>query len=250
MNRYVFVIPVYRHGATLEAVIDSLGEYRIPFIVVDDGNGEEDKKFIRDVKEKNPELILIERRKNGGKGRAVNDGVRKAHELGFTHAIQIDSDGQHDSTAVKTFIELSEKNPEALVCGYPVYDESVPASRLKARKIGNTWAHIVTLTNEIIDTFIGFRIYPVEPYFKLLKSHVLMDTHMGFDIDILVRLVWKNVPLVQSPVRVFYPKGGISNFRVFRDNVHISLSYTRLCCGMILRSPVLVYRAIKRRKSR
>lgn len=246
MNRFVFIVPVYRHGSTLESVIDSLAEYNCHVIVVDDGNDAVNKEFIEAAAKKFSNVILVERKKNGGKGRAVNDGIRKAHELGFTHAIQVDSDGQHDAKKVKLFMELSEKNPKAIICGYPEYDETVPPARLKARKIANTWAHIVTLSTQIKDALIGFRIYPVEPYFSLLKHHAIIDSHMGYDLEILIRLIWKNVPLVSSAVKVSYPKDGVSNFRVVRDNIHISLAYTRLCTGMILRFPVLLYRAIKR----
>lgn len=247
MNKFVFIVPVYRHGSTLESVIASLEEYRCPVIVVDDGNGEEDKKFIRAVIQKYSFAIPVVHEKNGGKGRAVNDGIRKAHELGFTHAIQVDSDGQHDVKKIGVFMELSEKNPGAIICAYPEYDETVPPARLKGRKIANTWAHIVTLSTEIKDALIGFRVYPVEPYYDLLKHHAIIDSHMGYDLEILIRLMWKNVPLVSSGVKVSYPKDGVSNFRVVRDNIHISLAYTRLCIGMILRFPVLLYRALKRR---
>ncbi|MCW1889979.1 hypothetical protein OK016_13955 [Vibrio chagasii] len=37
---------------------------------------------------------------NQGKGGAVKAGIKKAHELGFSHAIQIDADGQHDLEAL------------------------------------------------------------------------------------------------------------------------------------------------------
>ena len=92
MNRFAFIVPVYRHGSTLDYVVSSLLKFNCPIIVVDDGNGEDDKKFIRDVESKYSAVVVIWRKKNGGKGRAVNDGVKKAHELGITHVLQIDSD--------------------------------------------------------------------------------------------------------------------------------------------------------------
>lgn len=246
MNKFAFIVPVYRHGSTLDYVVSSLLKFNCPVIVVDDGNGEEDKKFILQVAEKYSCVVPVWRKKNGGKGRAVNDGVRKAFELGVTHVLQIDSDGQHDVNCVEHFLELSKKNPEAVICSYPEYDESAPKARLKARKFANLWVHIVTLSNEIKDCQIGFRVYPIAPYMELLKWYVMIDSHMGFDTEILVRLMWKGVSVVQSPVKVSYPKDGISNFRVFRDNVHISFAYTRLCIGMVFRSPILICRLIRK----
>ena len=68
---------------------------------------------------------------------------------------------------------------------------------------------------------------------------------MGYDTDILVHFSWKNVPIINEAVKVSYPKDGISNFRMFEDNIRIALTYTRLCVGMIIRLPVLLFRKIK-----
>ena len=113
---------------------------------------------------------------------------------------------------------------------------------------------------------IGFRIYPVAPYMKILNSRTYIDSRMGYDIDILVHYSWKNVPVISYPVKIHYPEDGISTFRLFRDNGHIALTYTRLCLGyvrdnirisgtyarlclgMFVRFPVLLVRKIKKGK--
>ena len=247
--KYGFVVPVYNHGSTLEGVVQKLSAHNFPVIVVDDGNDAENKAFISAVEKKYPLVTVVTRAKNGGKGKAMSDGVRKAHEMGLTHILQIDSDGQHDAGRVARFLELSEKNPEAVICGYPEYDVEAPKSRVRGRKIANGWVHLVTLSHQIKDAMIGFRIYPVEPYFKLLNSHAILDSRMGFDIDILVHLSWKGVPIISESVKVSYPEDGISNFRMFRDNVHISLTYTRLCLGLLVRFPLILARKARRKGS-
>ena len=93
---------------------------------------------------------------------------------------------------------------------------------------------------------IGFRIYPVLPYYKILKHHAIIDARMGYDIDILVHLRWGGVKIVSESVKVSYPLDGVSNFRMVRDNIRIAMTYTRLCIGMIIRLPLLVCRNIKR----
>lgn len=247
--KYGFVVPVYNHGSTLRYVVQNLAKYNFPVIVVDDGNDEKNKSFIQQVVSEFSLVTLVVREKNGGKGKAMCDGVRKAHEMGLTHILQIDSDGQHDSGRISRFLELSEKNPLAVICGYPEYDKDAPKHRLNGRKIANGWVHIVTLSREIVDALIGFRIYPVEPYFKLLEKKAVIDPRMGYDIDILVHLSWAGVPVISESVKVSYPKDGISNFRMVRDNLHISGTYARLCIGMFFRFPKLVYRNIKRGRS-
>jgi glycosyltransferase involved in cell wall biosynthesis len=244
--KYGFVVPVYNHGDALEGVVKNLVQYDFPIIVVDDGNDEHNKAAIAKVAENYSQVVLVTREKNGGKGKALSDGVRKAEEIGLTHILQIDSDGQHDAERIKHFLEVSEKNPEAIICGYPEYDESAPKHRVNGRAIANGWIHFVTLSNEIKDAMIGFRIYPVAPYIKLLNSPEVVDSRMGYDIEVLVRLFWRNVPVISESVKVTYPVDGVSNFRVVRDNIRISLTYTRLCLGMIVRLPVLIYRKIRK----
>ena len=247
--KYGFVVPVYNHGSTLEDVIKNLSVYNFPIIVLDDGNDEKNKAYIQAVDAKYDLVTLVTRKKNGGKGKAMCDGVIKAHEMGLTHILQIDSDGQHDAGRVERFLSLSEKNPNAVICGYPEYGKDVPLHRLNGRKIANGWVHIVTWDRTIVDALIGFRIYPVDAYYKCLKHHAIIDSRMGYDIDILVHLSWAGLPVISESVKVSYPKDGVSNFRMVRDNIHISLTYTRLCLGMLFRIPLLIARKILRGKS-
>lgn len=245
--KYGFVIPVYNHGATLESVVESLLPYGFPIIAVDDGNDEKNKAFIRDVEQKYSQVTVVTREKNGGKGRALIDGIIKAHEMGLTHILQLDSDGQHDASRVNRFIELSEKNPEAVICGCPEYDANAPKARVNGRKFANGWIHIVTLSKDIVDAMIGFRVYPVEDFVKVCQKSWYIDGRMGFDIEILVRLHWAKVKIISEPVKVFYPENGISNYRYFQDTVRISCTYARLCLGMFVRFPVLLARKFKRK---
>ncbi len=244
--KYGFVIPVYRHGSTLEIVVKGLAPFGFPIIAVDDGNDEENKAFISAVAEKYPLVTVVTRPENGGKGRAMNDGIRKAYEMGLTHILQVDSDAQHDISRVKHFIEKSQEHPEAIICGYPEYEKDAPKTRVNGRKFANGWIHIVTLSKDIKDAMIGFRIYPVEPYIKMLKRTLYIDSRMGFDIDVLVRLFWQGVPVISEPVKVFYPADGISNYNYITDTLRVSGTYARLCLGLIIRLPVLLVRKIKK----
>lgn len=242
-----FIIPCYRHGATLASVLEKLRCYGIPSIVIDDGNDQHNKELIAAAVAAEPGTLLVVREKNGGKGRAMNDGIRKAAEAGFTHAFQIDADGQHDAADCKEFLQLAAENPDAVLCGFPVYDSSVPAARKNGREFSNIWARIVTLNPELKDVLCGFRVYPVQAYNSLLSQHVCMDSHMGFDVDILVRLSWAGCRFIFRGVHVTYPEDGVSNFRLFRDNAHISLTYTKLFFGMLIRLPILLVQAHRRK---
>lgn len=242
MNAYCFAIPVYRHGAALGGVLEKLGAFGIPAVVVDDGNDAENRRLIETAVGRAKNAVLVVREKNGGKGAAVASGIRKAAALGATHVFQLDADGQHDTARIPRFLELSRRHPEAVVCGCPEYDATAPRKRVKGRAFANAWTRIVTLSPAIKDAMVGFRIYPVAPVVQILDGTPFLDKGMAFDIEILVRLFWKNVPILSEPVEIAYPEDGVSNFRMFRDNVGISLAFARLFLGMLPRIPLLLSR--------
>src|SRR5574344_1343819 len=239
-----FIIPVYRHGAAVEHVIEQIEHYNAPIIVIDDGNDASEKTMIEKAVAAHPLCILVTRKETGGKGKAVADGVVAAHEMGLTHVLQIDADGQHDTERCSAFITEAEQHKDTVICGYPEYDESVPLKRKNGRVFANVWCRIVSASDSINDAMCGFRIYPFEPMYSLLRKHRIAS-RMGFDIDIIVRLAWAGIPILSSPVKVSYPEDGISNFKMIRDNIDISLLFSRLCLGMIVRLPLFCARAVK-----
>ena len=72
-----------------------------------------------------------------------------------------------------------------------------------------------------------------------------MGQRMDFDPEILVRLLWLPVTVRNVPVHVTYPEDSVSHFDMVEDNVRISLMHTKLCCGMLIRLPVLLARKLR-----
>ena len=245
------LIPVYKHGKACRGVVESIAGYcaesATKIILVDDGNAEETKKCLKEIAAAHSDIVLLLTiEKNCGKGEAFRAGILWAKELGFTHVLQLDADGQHDASRVPFFFERAAANQNALICGYPEYDESAPNHRKGAHSFANWWCAIVTWQGGIVDSLCGFRVYPVDATRDFYKKH-RTDSRMGFDIEILIRLIWQGVPFEFHGVRVTYPADGISNFRAFRDNVRISWVFTKLFFGMIVRIPRFLARKVKAR---
>jgi len=184
---------------------------------------------------------LYQRENNGGKGAAVIDGLQLAINKGFSHTIQIDADGQHRLEDITKFRLACEKNPQKLILGQPVFDAEIPKSRLYGRQFTNLWIHINTLSYSIKDGMCGFRCYPLVAVDQLLKQ-VRLGQRMDFDIEIVVRLYWQGVNVINIPTRVQYPLEGISHFQMLQDNVLISAKHTQLFFGMLRRLPKLLLR--------
>ncbi|MEZ9998222.1 glycosyltransferase [Vibrio lentus] len=238
-----FLIPCFNHGATMPAVVSSLHHFELPIIIVDDGSELVTKQFLAPLAE-NSNVTLVTLEQNQGKGGAVKAGIKRAQELGFSHAIQIDADGQHDLDALPTLIQASQDKPQRLISGQPVYDESVPKARLYGRYATHIWVWIETLSLSIKDSMCGFRAYPIDKTQTVLNKYDV-GSRMDFDIEILVRLYWEGCDIDFVETRVIYPENGISHFDALWDNVKISWMHTRLFFGMLPRAPKLIARHFK-----
>lgn len=235
------VVPVYRHVRTVGAVLDALLAADLPCIVVDDGNSGDEAAQLGEVVAARPRVELLRQPQNLGKGAAMQAGLRAAAARGYTHALQIDADGQHDTADIPRFLELARAHPDDMIYGVPVYDDSVPRARLYGRYATHVWVWINTLSRDIRDSMCGFRVYPLAATLRLLDGGPL-PARMQFDTEAMVRLHWRGVGFHAVPTRVVYPQDGLSHFRVLRDNLQISWMHTRLFCGMVVRLPVLLWR--------
>lgn len=235
MFNLCFVVPVYNHQEAIAGTLESLSAFNLPCVLVDDGSDSVCRNELeRLAKTQSDWLYLVVRSTNGGKGAAVKSGLRAAHSLGFSHAIQVDADGQHDPGDIPQFLQLCSQQPQTLACGYPVYDHSVPLGRLLGRYLTHVWVWINTLSLEIRDSMCGLRCYPLAESIALIDEEFTGD-RMDFDTEILVRWHWRNLPITQLPVNIHYPTNGVSHFRGLRDNLLISSMHSRLFFGMLAR---------------
>jgi glycosyltransferase involved in cell wall biosynthesis len=236
------VIPVYNHEHAIGKVLDQVLAHGLPVILVDDGSSPSCAAVLDGLAAAHPRQVMLERHAlNQGKGGAVLSGFARAAREGYSHVLQVDADGQHSVADIPRFLDKGRANPNAVVAGCPLYDESVPALRLYARYLTHVWVWINTLSLAIRDSMCGFRVYPVAPVLALAKRRRL-GLRMNFDIEILVRLYWDGVEVVNLPTKVGYPEDGVSHFKAWTDNVLITRLHVALFFGMLPRIPSLVVR--------
>ena len=243
--RPVVIIPVYNHPAELHRLVGYINNQKLACILIDDGSDRQCASLIDQVSSLHSEVFIVRHTQNRGKGAAVMSGLREAKRRGYSHALQIDADGQHYVQDIPDFLVTAMANPSAVIIGTPIYDESVPKSRLYARYLTHIWVWINTLSFAITDSMCGFRVYPLDPVIRVLDRSQLGE-RMDFDSEVLVRLCWMGAQIVNRPTKVIYPKNGISHFNAFNDNVRISIMHTKLFFGMLWRMPVLLYRKFSR----
>ncbi len=231
--RICAVVPSYNHHKKIDFVVKRLHEGHLPVFVIDDGSSEPTRSAIAALHNESERIIVHRLPINQGKGYAVMEGFRLALVSGFTHAVQVDADGQHDLDALPRLLELATAHPDALISGQPIYDDSIPTGRKIGRWITHIWVWIETLSFRITDSMCGFRVYPLASVKSLMEQEAI-GHHMEFDTDIMVRLFWRGVDVIMLPVKVIYPPDNSSNFNLWRDNWRISKMHTRLFLTMLV----------------
>lgn len=235
------VIPAYNHYLRLGPVIDGVRALGLDVFVIDDGNVEPTLSGLTAFHAPERGVTVIRRPVNGGKGAAVMDGFRAAAAAGYSHALQIDADGQHEPAQAARFIDLARANPTAVIAGQATYDETVPKARKFGRFITHFWVWIETCSLDIADSMCGFRMYPLDATLKTINAEHI-GPRMQYDTEILVHLHWRRVPVINVPVQVVYPPDNTSNFRMLQDNVLISLMHLGLVLQMPLRMLIKPFR--------
>ena len=238
--RVAVLIPVYEHADAIGPTLNRVMQYEHPVLLVDDGSGEVCQNRLRELSETCPERVFLLRLDtNRGKGGAVKAGFQMLWEKGYTHAVQIDADGQHNIEDLPGFVAASRSAPTSLITGYPQYD-NVPMLRYYGRYLTHVWIWINTLSIQVRDSMCGYRVYPLGPLVEMLEQEPC-GNRMEFDPEVLVRWCWRGGAVINLPTRVTYPLDGVSHFNLVQDNLLISWMHTRLFFGMLYRLPKILW---------
>ena len=226
--RLCVIIPTYNNAGTISQVISDVAGYCQDVIVVNDGSTDDTAAILDCLP---TPFTLVSYPKNKGKGHALVKGFQKAKEMGFTHAITIDADGQHFPGDIPLFIKGMEENPEGIIVGCRnLTEKNMPRQNTFANRFSNFWFRLQTGVN-LSDTQSGFRLYNLSAL-RLLK---LITSRYEAELEFLVFSAWMGTPISTVNVRVYYPPAEerVSHFRPVYDFFRISVLNTILCIGAL-----------------
>ncbi len=219
--RICVVVPVYNHGLTVRAVVAG-AKTHFPVIVVNDGSTDRTRSALAEE----PGIVRIDFPKNRGKAAALTAGFEKAIELGFTHAITIDADGQHPVAALPSFADACRSHPEAFIIGVrDLKAEGAPRARRWSNALSTFWFKFETGSN-LSDTQCGYRVYPL----RELQNLTVGSDRYAYELEVMAKAAWAGIPLIACMVRTDYaaPTSKLSHFDPVRDFWRIARLHSRL----------------------
>ncbi|MBQ6377461.1 MAG: glycosyltransferase family 2 protein, partial [Prevotella sp.] len=187
MHKVCVIIPTYNNAGTIAQVISDVTAYCQDVIVVNDGSTDETAVILHRLP---MPITLVSYPQNRGKGYALVKGFRKAKELGFSHAITIDADGQHFADDIPILLNKMEEKPEAIIVGCRnLTEKNMPRQNTFANKFSNFWFCLQTGIN-LPDTQSGFRLYNL----KALRLLPLVTSRYEAELELLVFAAWAGCP--------------------------------------------------------
>lgn len=210
-----------------------LADVKLYVIVVDDGSDADSLHSLRELVGNYAWVELIECATNNGKGATLITGMQEANGRGFTHAIVVDADGQHNADDIQRFMQASRTSPDTIFSGKPVFGEDIPNVRRYGRIITTKLSQLAAGSKAIKDAMCGFRVYPLNIVLRLCAAESY-GKRMEFETEILVYACWQNYALGFIDTNVVYPQSGKSHFRMISDNARMAVMHAKLLLGGLM----------------
>lgn len=218
-NKLCVIIPTYNNEQTLEKIISEVLLICSNVIIVNDGSTDKTSQILEKY---SSQIYLITHTQNQGKGKSLRDAFDFAINKNFEYAITIDSDGQHFPEDINLFIDKIQQSSDSIIVGARnMNQDGIPKKSSFGNKFSNFWFWVDTGIS-LSDTQTGFRLYPLNK----IRGMRFFTTKFEFEIEVLVRMIWKGVQVKEIPIRVKYDDARISHFRPLKDFTRISILNT------------------------
>lgn len=209
--RAVVIAPTFNNAGTVGSILREILALGLSVIVVNDGSTDGTAEVLRGI----GGVTVITHAENLGKAAALRSGFEAAILAGFTHAVTIDTDGQHDPAEIPVLLEAARRSTLALIVGC----RDVKASGYPVRSRAGRYAANLLVRMEsgvrVEDSQCGFRVYPL----GLIRAVPCSAGRYAFETEIITRAGWAGCEVVQAPVTCRYlPEGTrVSHFRPWVD---------------------------------
>ena len=215
MSDVLVIVPALNEAATVASVVTAIRQHLdAEVLVVDDGSSDATASVAASAG-----AIVLSHPFNLGVGAALRTGFRYAREAGFSVALQIDADGQHEPADAKGMIDLIVDGEADVVVGsrfssgYEIGLLRRFSMRVLSRRVSRS------LGTRITDTTSGFRAFgrPAIEYFaEWYPSAYLSDT-----VEALLLAGERGLRVVEVPVQMHQRQGGQASSGTVKSLYHL-----------------------------
>lgn len=218
------IIPIYNEENSIEDVINRIPNFHdYEIIIVDDGSTDNSIKRVKEIPNKNIEVIQHEY--NLGYGAAIQTGIKSANG---DILITLDSDGQHNPQEITKIIKPLIEDKSDIVIG--------------SRYLG-TCNYRIPLYTRLGEYFINLALYLLyrkkinnnQSGFRAIKNSSMKsfifsykNKGMAFSTEFLLKALENKKHIIEVPISIHPRKYGNSNvnlFKILRSIISIFFHY-------------------------
>ncbi|MFC1809036.1 glycosyltransferase family 2 protein [Candidatus Omnitrophota bacterium] len=191
------IMPVYNEKNTVEITISRVQEqpYEKEIIIVDDGSTDGTREILNGLNEPNIKVIL--KKKNSGKGSSIKEAVR--HASGEYCIIQ-DADLEYDPHDYQVMLDLLLKDKADVVYGSRFLSRTriFYFNHLLGNKIVNLCANACFNTT-FTDLETGYKAFKSE----IIKDFPFKSTSFGFEVEFTSHIIKKKLRVFEVPISYY-----------------------------------------------
>lgn len=145
-----------------------------------------------------PKILVIDRKENRGKGYSLNDGFRKASQLGAEFVITLDGDLQHPPEYIPAFLEAVQRY-DMIIGRRQKSGSDMPFHRMMSN----------FLTSFMVNKRTGYRLHDSQSGFRAYRLEKIIDILPESDgyeaeTEILIKASRKGLTVAEVEIPTIY----------------------------------------------
>lgn len=147
-GKAVIIIPTYNEVENVQRLVQAIFSYQndINILFVDDSSPDGTGALIKKMQQEHANILLLEREKKEGLGRAYIAGFKFALQKGFDYIFEMDADFSHDPREIPNFLAAIARSDLVIGSRYirGVNVINWPLRRLLLSYFANKYTQVVT----------------------------------------------------------------------------------------------------------